>query len=390
MRTQSHYCNTSPPPDTCIPCPNNAICSPKNVIGCESSDYKLSKHYLSYILPFKPPFPFGQPSCVLDNTRIILEQKKQEKVLNLISKLDVIVRKWIGDVICGDVKSIDNFDWAFSKETSSSEKVILGMPLSLAKKKLNDLVKMDSGIFEEYWQMLIKKLNLSSDEDIGSIPLNTIVDEHSHTRRLLKTINRPIISTACNVRMEFWKILDRHAQFLIILGISILAIYFAVVSYSQHLHESEIIGNLVASCLDAVHSETENFHRDSTRHPLNGLPAIQLRDHFLPLHKIMSSSGLTSTSVDTENRRIYHLPKNDRDRIWKKVAQQVLKNSNVRESSLNVKGEVQIVWMWIGSYALSPIKKRRVGDDSKPVVTSEKMSTEDEILTPSHQVVESF
>jgi hypothetical protein len=128
----------------------------------------------------------------------------------------------------------------------------------------------------------------------------------------------------------------------------------------MRVQESQIVTELVASCIDAIHSESDNHERDPARYPINGL------DHFVPLH------FNEACSFDSENRKIYNLSNDARTRIWKMVSKQILRNSNVRETVLKHRGESQIVWMWIGSCALSPVKKRKV--ETFPVVKLEEVT----------------
>ena len=53
------------------------------------------------------------------------------------------------------------------------------------------------------------------------------------------------------------------------------------------------------------------------------------------------------------------LGEKDKKFVWKWVCGQVQRNSNIRESMMNWKGDTHIVWEWIGPAVLSPSKTRK-------------------------------
>jgi hypothetical protein len=349
VQTQNTYCQTLYLKDIdCVACPENGICT-RNEVKC-LENYILQPHFSTYFLPsvFQLPFPFRQPKCVFDNQKIIIEERKQQQVIHLIKMLDDIVRKWVGDVLC-DSNVAKGYEWVFS---STNPGIILGMPQKLSKDLLFDKVgkKWSKDVFEDMWIRVQDSLNQQN----SNFAIRSIVDNHSHSRRLLQSSNPPVLSISCVVTQETWNFIDKYATYLIFLGVLIFSFIVASEYYKMRVQESQIVSDLVSSCIDAIHSESDNHERDPTRHPINGLSVSQLLDHFAPLH------FNEACSIDSENRKIFNLSNDARTRVWKAVSKQILRNSNVRETVLKHRGESQIVWMWIGSCALSPVKKRRV------------------------------
>lgn len=344
-KSHASYCEPLHLKDTdCIPCPPNAICTDRIVIAC-TIDYRLQNSWIAYISPFNLPFPHGQPTCILDNERIILEKKKYEQVSHLIDMLDTMVRSWIGDIQCGSPLP-QEIQWV---KSTKAPHFIQGMPQSYAKAQLRSLIgtRWTDAVFNEHWNLLMDRM--MTDEECA---LRSIVDDTTHSHRLLASSNPSIHSFTCRIRKHTWRLIVRFAPHLIILGLMMSLGYLGVTTYTQHQAETVIVLDLVENVTDAIHSEQESNHLDPVRHPMPGLSITQLRDHFLPVY--------STATRDALGRKIFTLPSDARTRIWKRVGALVVRNSNVRESVLQVKGEAHRVWMWIGSSALSPVKKRKV------------------------------
>lgn len=337
------YCDLGTIANNCIPCPQHAMCTQTEAV-CDAG-FKPKFGVLKY---FNLPFPFNQPQCVADNELVLQEMKQKQQLDNLVMILDNIVRRWIGNTNCG-ARIEPELKWVYAKDGH-----VLGMPLSLAKTALKQRIgkawKQDK--FAEYWGLIVQRLN-SGESDVSML-----VDE-THSRRMLTSSSPPIMSTWCIVKKASWKALITYSPHLIALGLTLVAGFLSFAWYKDMQHESKIVHSLITSVLDAIHSETEHHLTDPIRHPIAGLSVAQLCDHFLPKHVPEHQTD----SKDTQGRAVFHITEEyTRNRIWAQVQKQILSNSNVRESILQVKGEPHTVWMWIGSSFLSPVKKRRVSD----------------------------
>lgn len=333
---------------TCTPCPVSTICSKDSILACNREDFRVRNSLISYVFPLRLlPFPVGQPYCEIDG----IKTKREQQINTLIRMLDFDVRSWIGAQIC--TSGVDSaYDWVYS--TSFPTKVI-GMPQSLAKLRLqSQLPKWSNDSFEEYWLEILDRISRRDSE----IPISSIVDEKTHSKRLLASENPPQMSMLCRSNRFFWRSINQYAIHLIVFGLLVAALFGGSLHFELQRREIQITASLYESVIDAVHSETENHHIDPVRHPLPGLSVSQLRDHFLPKVSGTYSDETWNAQKDNNGRLVYYT--NDlrgRTRMWQRVQNQVLANSNLRESLLTVKGEAHSVWMWIGSDNLAPTKR---------------------------------
>ena len=330
----------------CIPCPSNAICSSRAVTGCIGSDTKLKKSVFQKILPsFLSLFPYNQPSCVFDGGEVMDETKRQRQVDHLVKVTDHLVREYIGKAMC----SKKGFPSSIFKSGT-----IVGMPLSKAKSDLSALIgaKWSKDKFEEFWGLMIN--------DVAKNPhtLQMVVDNQS---RYLNSQNPPIASYWCTLKQAMWKSIVQNAVYLVTLGACVLGGMGFWFTYQKRQFEAEVVSSLLPDIISAIHQETENYHMDSARHPVPGLALSQVKDHFLPL----PISNSKEFQVDGEGRAIWSLYEPSRSRIWKKIAQHISKNTNIRQTTTQIKGETNVVWFWVGSAALTPAKKRKTDEGAK-------------------------
>ncbi|KAJ3271880.1 inner nuclear membrane protein enriched at telomere/subtelomere region [Terramyces sp. JEL0728] len=328
----------------CLSCPSNSLCDGRNIVGCTSNDYKLKHPYISNLIPSPLiPFPLNQPTCTLDSTKILLESKKKRQIDHLIQVLDTIVREYVGSVTCGNVVKPEH------RFVISRKKKVLGIPASLAKEEVKVLVgnRWDSATFEEYWNMVLNRL-VTEDN-----PVRSIVDEFTSQNRIFSSINPPILSTSCRIKIALWNFILQYSVQLVTIALALGICLFSYSAYQSGVHEGKVAGFLVQDVLSAIHAEYDLYHANSHKHPIPGLSVTQLCDHFLP----RMASDLESEH-DSAGRLIWYLDDSARKRVWKKVAKEVCKNSNIRETSAQLKGESHTCWIWIGSSALSPVKKR--------------------------------
>ncbi|KAJ3259942.1 inner nuclear membrane protein enriched at telomere/subtelomere region [Boothiomyces macroporosus] len=328
----------------CISCPSNSICEGRNILGCTSNDYKLKETFLSRFLPNKIiPFPFDQPTCTLDSSKILLESKKKRQIEHLIQVLDSITREYVGGVTCGNTVKPEH------KFIISRKKKVLGIPASLAKQEMKKLVgsRWDDATFEDYWGLVLNRL---MTEDT---PVRSIVDEFTSQNRIFSSANPPILTTSCKIKISIWNFVVQYSVQLLSIA---LLLGISLISYSMYqsgVYEGRVVAYLVQDVLSAIHAEYDLYHSNSQKHPIPGLSVTQLCDHFLP----RTVSDLENEH-DSAGRLIWYLDEGARKRVWKKVAKEVCKNSNIRETSAQLKGEAHTCWIWIGSSALSPVKKR--------------------------------
>jgi hypothetical protein len=223
--------------------------------------------------------------------------------------------------------------------------------------------------FEEYWQLVMDKLFSKVD-----LPIHTALDEVEQKHRLISTKNDPIYSTSCRFRIAVWSFAVQHSTFLFSLGTGVVMLVYLVLRYQQAQQEKRIVANLVEDVVHAIRAESNNFIINSELHPIPGLPVNNLKDHFLPSTLMIDNK---EHDRDSEGRLLWYLPDDyTRSRIWGMVRKEVIKNSNIRETNSQVKGEAQMVWIWIGSHGLTPARKRRT--DFGTIVTTESQNISQE------------
>jgi hypothetical protein len=327
----------------CIPCPSNAICSSRAVTGCIGSDTKLKKSLFQKILPsFLSLFPYNQPSCVFDGGEVMDDDKRQRQVDHLVKVTDHLVREYIGKAMC----SKKGFPSTIFKSGN-----ILGMPVSKAKSELHSMIgtKWSRDKFEEFWGLMV--------ENVAKNP-NTLKMVVDNQNRFFNSENPPIASYWCTIKQAMWKSVVQNAVYLVTLGACVLGGMGFWVSYQKRQFEAEVVSSLLPDIISAIHQETENYHSYSSRHPVPGLALSQVKDHFLPL----PISNSKEFQVDGEGRAVWSVYEPSRSRIWKKITDHISKNTNIRQTTTQIKGETNVVWFWVGSAALTPCAKKRKSD----------------------------
>ncbi|KAJ3046850.1 inner nuclear membrane protein enriched at telomere/subtelomere region [Rhizophlyctis rosea] len=377
----------------CKQCPDRSVCVGKTVLSCDNAEYVLKPHWIAKIVPQKfLPFPVGESSCVENMERVVNEVKRQRQVDALIGMTEEITRKWVGKVECGELKTAKGAgvrggvgsndtvpEWVWS------EGRVLGMPLASAKKELRDVIgrKWDDKRFAEFWGLVVQKL-VHPEESDGAVgggsrksDLTTVLDK-SHMHRLLSSSRPPIMSFACRMRKGLWETLQAYWIQLLGVGLAVVVGIFVMHKRGVAMREARIVAELVEDALDAVHEETDAHYRDQGAYPVPGLSVSQLRDHLLPVvvpgrKKAKQQQQKNGGSVtgkaewsdgveiarDEVGRTIWYLAdEGTRKKIWERVEGLVLRNSNVRETGMELKGEMHRVWGWVGGAALSPRKQR--------------------------------
>ncbi|TPX65269.1 hypothetical protein SpCBS45565_g05284 [Spizellomyces sp. 'palustris'] len=342
----------------CRDCPPRGVCVDKTVLDCDHPDYILQPNPLTKFIPSKYlPFPLAEPSCVEDTQKQKAELQRQQHIETLLNFLSTVVRTWIGTAECG----------GFSRQTtdplrSTATGNILGMPYSVARDELRNVIgkKWDDEKLKTYWDLAIQLIR-ESGPDPSTSDLTEIMDETGRTRLLYST-QPPIMSVSCRLKRSIWE--TSRAYWLPLSALGITVIFFVWFWYQRQAvaREARMVARLVEDVLDAVSDEAENYRLDPARHPIPGLSVAQLKDYLLPLVVPGSDRrgrelGESVFDEQTGHTKWYLADDRTRDRTWEKVHQLVLKNSNVRETIMDLKGEGHLVWQWIGSHALSPRRK---------------------------------
>ncbi|KAI9316574.1 inner nuclear membrane protein MAN1, partial [Zopfochytrium polystomum] len=194
--------------------------------------------------------------------------------------------------------------------------------------------------------------------------------------RLLVSRSEPARSLSCSVRTRLLETAAANWHILLAIGTTIATATYLRMRSRARARDSAIAATIVEDVLEALHTEAESHAGDPIRHPVPGLSVVQVRDHFLEVAGRGAGSGndgggggggfessqFGSEYVRTQDAQLrtrWRVPDDAaRDRIWAVVAARVLRNSSVRETVMELRGEPHQVWQWIGGHALSPRKKR--------------------------------
>ncbi|KAJ3188355.1 inner nuclear membrane protein enriched at telomere/subtelomere region [Gaertneriomyces sp. JEL0708] len=345
----------------CRPCPENALCVDKTVLSCdrENADYVLKPSLLATFLPHKLiPFPLDEPSCVKDTRKEQEELKRQQHVDTLLEILSQVVRYWVGAAECGSQPREVTAPLR-SRETGN----ILGMPQTLAKQELRRKIgrRWSDTTFDTYWDLAMRRV-YSSDVGSETQDVGSTLDQGTRQTRLLYSRQPPIMTFTCRLRRSLWETSRAYWLELSILGGMVMGGAFIWYKIQAKGREDHIVGKLVDDVVDAVCEEAENNRADPVRHPIPGLAVVQLKDYLLPISVGSVKRREHENSYDENTGYTkWHLRESERDKIWEKVHQMVLRNSNIRETLMDLNGEGHLIWQWIGSHALSPKKKGGAG-----------------------------
>ncbi|KAJ3017087.1 UNVERIFIED_CONTAM: inner nuclear membrane protein enriched at telomere/subtelomere region [Siphonaria sp. JEL0065] len=377
-------------------CPNGATCAGKMINGCTTPDYTIKKTLVANMLD--PYLVQGwelavwrrvsDVKCVKDFAKVKVEAKKTSQVDNLVAYLNDIVRKWAGHMLCGE----SNFDPEITSQElqisySSKSREPLGMPVTAGKRQLRSLIgsKWTDEKFEEYWTLVYHRVLTGSESDsqqqqqqrsANLTPLLTTTVDESGRHRLLVSSSAPTLSITCHIRLSLRQ--QARKYWLQIITTSLLLLLSAAYYFHKaaQRRDSLVASTLVEDILECLFAESENHRVDPLRHPVPGLSVAMVRDHFI---SVCNDTNTTTAGLQKKTNQQLdaygYAPMLDsqghtrwtvaddytRDKIWKRVCTLVLKNANVRETVMELGGEENCVWQWIGSFALSPKKRKMVG-----------------------------
>ncbi|KAI9339888.1 Man1-Src1p-C-terminal domain-containing protein, partial [Obelidium mucronatum] len=301
----------------------------------------------------------------------------------------------------------------------------IGMPVSAGKRQLRLLIgsKWSDEKFEEYWALLYHRVLTGSESaDYSTAPqqqqqqqqqqpshlnpiLTTTVDETGR-HRLLVSSSPPTYSFSCHIRLTLRQQAQKYYLQIILTAIALTSGTIYYFHSAAERRDTHVVSTLVEDILECLHSESENHRVDPLRHPVPGLSVAMVRDHFLTVSAAVGGRAAAAAAATTKKNgrsaagagaagtaaatgsstgsppaallqldAYGYAPVLDaqghtrwtvsdeytRDKIWKRCCALVLKNACVRETVMELGGEEDCVWQWIGSFALSPKKRRMVG-----------------------------
>lgn len=261
-------------------------------------------------------------------------KQRQKQIDRLGGMAEDLARRWVGKAFCGEV-SVPSW-------VQAEDGTILGMPLAFAREELSRSFDEGGEGFSDLWGMFV--IQLVHGDGGGKDWRGTLTTalDGSLRHRLILSSAAPIVSLSCKIR-GYWRM-------LLAIAVSPCLGLILRQRYLAELERSRIVSALVEDAQKAVYDATEAHARDPVHHPVPGLSIGQLRDHFLP---VVISGRPKGEGKDQAGRKVWYLAdETARKAIWTQVEQVISRNSNVRETSMEMKGELHRTYMWVGG--LSP------------------------------------
>ncbi|KAI9599300.1 Man1-Src1p-C-terminal domain-containing protein [Syncephalis fuscata] len=283
---------------TCILCPFHATCKDRQLEGC-ASGYLLQEHPLQQCWPFSA-------TCVPDT-------KREVRVHELVQKSLQIIAERTGLIECGALKGLGHLSLTQLRD--------IVQQLDIGK-------SMSSTQFDDAWSEATQELTSHADE----LALTIAKDDTNNTVNV--SSKAPIYPLSCRIQRGVTQLLLSYLPELIGI-ILVLSGYWYIRSWMQtKSQDSTLATAMVDHALDILYQQEHRHHTDPTQHPYAAVSITHLRDLLL--------------------RDIHDLQR--RQRIWTRVQNIVEKNSNIRTSVQELRGEQTRTWTWVGTVT-SPAKK---------------------------------
>ncbi|KAF9909765.1 inner nuclear membrane protein enriched at telomere/subtelomere region [Linnemannia zychae] len=287
---------------SCMPCPDHATCIDSDADPICPPEYMLKPQLLS----FGNLFPLS-PICVLNKA-------KEYQSLQVANAAEQLLQIHAGNVECGmltrDKAPVNSAEYNARRSISTGD-------LRFQLEQLKDS-SIDEEDFEQYWKLALKELRRRPD---------TIAFEHGLASEERIRSLRPRKPLGCRVRQAFvgWALKFKFILLALTAGlIGTAAVHVHIV---RRRKETRIVNGLVQNVLTKLSDQAHYYYVDRVLYPESYLPELHLRDVLL-------------ADVHSPARR---------QEIWNKVEAVVERNSNVRASSQEVRGELHRVWEWVGS-----------------------------------------
>ncbi|KAH7043661.1 Man1-Src1p-C-terminal domain-containing protein [Linnemannia elongata] len=287
---------------SCIPCPDHATCIDPDADPICPPEYMLKPQLLSFgnLLPLSP-------ICVLNKA-------KEYQSLRVANAAEQLLQIHAGNVECGmltrDKAPINSAEYNARRSISTDD-------LQFQLEQLKD-ASVDREEFLQYWKLALKELHRRPE---------TVVFEHGLANEERIRSLKPRKSLGCRLRQAFvgWALRFKFILFALTAGlIGAAAVH---VHIARRRKETRIVNGLVQNVLIKLSDQAHYYYVDRVLYPEPYLPEYHLRDVLL-------------ADVHSPARR---------QEIWNKVEAVVERNSNVRATSEEVRGELHRVWEWVGA-----------------------------------------
>ncbi|EPQ32256.1 uncharacterized protein PFL1_00453 [Pseudozyma flocculosa PF-1] len=305
---------------TCTPCPDNAVCKDTRLLGCISPDYVVEHAWLDNVPLSGLLLPLGwvRPSCVPDTAKLVL-------AADLASSINIRLAKWKGEVVCG--KQGPHASVAALVKKGSRPELRYALPEPLVRQVMfdsRDRGRVSEELFEQLWDLAMEDV-VDSDGNVIRIASNSSDPALAMAEPLLAA-RAPILSIGCRSRLAVRALIERTWIYAALLASALIAGSVLSRRRKAMRDEKRKVTELVQVALERLQEQDHLHSVDPVSHPESAMPTSHLRDHVLRSEHSRSA----------------------RQRLWKKVANIVEENSNVRTNEVKWRGEYQRVWEWVG------------------------------------------
>ncbi|KAI8605695.1 Man1-Src1p-C-terminal domain-containing protein [Dissophora ornata] len=285
---------------SCIPCPDHATCLRSDAEPICPPEYILKPQILSFgnLLPITPV-------CVLNRA-------KEYQSLQVADAVEKILHIHAGNIEC-----------SISREKEPSNSVGYRARRGISTYDLRFQVEQmkDSNVsnedFEQYWDLALRELHRRSDKVVFERGLAG--EERARSLKPRKTLT-------CRLRQALVSWIIKFKLLLLALTVSAIGGFTVRSHILRRRKEGRIVNGLVQNVLTKLSDQAHYYYIDPVVYTDPFLPQTHLRDALL-------------ADVHSAARR---------QEIWDKVQAIIERNSNVRTSSQEVRGELHKVWEWVG------------------------------------------
>ncbi|RKP26702.1 Man1-Src1p-C-terminal domain-containing protein [Syncephalis pseudoplumigaleata] len=276
---------------TCTLCPLHATCSQGRLEGC-TPGYLLREHPLHRYWPFSA-------ACVPDTEREI-------RIHSLVYHALQIVAEHTGLVECGALQDARHLPLA-----RLGDRVQTTVGQSMSKEQ-----------FDDAWSAAAHELVSHADE----LALEVTKEDNGQDMQLVAS-TAPVYPLGCRIQRGITQLVLTYMMEIAGMLLAITGYWYIRTWFQNKSHDSALATAMVEQVLDSLCQQDYLHRTDPAQHPHAAVSIAHLRDLLL--------------------RDIHDLAR--RQRIWARVQRIVERNSNVRTSVQELRGEQTRTWTWVGT-----------------------------------------
>nr|ODN85958.1 hypothetical protein L203_04457 [Cryptococcus depauperatus CBS 7841] len=313
-----------PSPQECTPCPIHATCMNGEVIAC-ASEYLLSPHPLQFLSPVADGLPGIGPRAFPPTCRP--DTVKKRLIGSLAKTIEYSLAQRRGEAVCQGISTDDKSN----VEKYSEEEQHLRERFAAQRDE-----KFSPEVFDEVFEGAIKDLVEHENLVVTIDPMN---DKTYYASVKIE------MTVACRAKMEAKNLLARWKSQLGSTAAVLVMITYIRSTLNRRSSEFRLIDELTSACMMYLQTLETQHHVDPVLTPRSWAPVDHIRDKLWPTY-VQAFPDLS-------------LGDKDKPRIWKRVEENVEKDSNVQTTEKELGGDHWKTWQWIGVGALERVVEHR-------------------------------